>query len=132
VPARALGGALVGIGLLATAGLTVPVLAALAVMAPPDPLLHARWVVDFTLGNPVLLLGGVLLWRRAALGYVAAGGLLLLSGVNGVAFAIGGVLGARLTATPVDTAVIAVHLAITLVCLALLAVFLRRAAPDHG
>ncbi len=107
-PARAVGGALVGVGLLATVGLMVPVLTALADPAPVDPLLHARWIVDFAVGNPVLLIGGVLLWRRVGLGYATAAGLLFLSGVNGVAFAVGAALGALLTAAPIDAAVSAV------------------------
>jgi hypothetical protein len=126
-PARTVGGVLVGIGLLATAGLMAPVITALGDPSSVDPLLHARWVVDFAVGNPVLLIGGVLLWRRTGLGYATAAGLLFLSGVNGVAFAVGAALGALLTATPIDAAVIAVHLVIAAVCLALLAYFLRCA-----
>jgi hypothetical protein len=90
----------------ATAGLLVWLMPALANPASADPLLHARWIVDFTVGNPVLLIGGILLWRRAGLGYAAAAGLLFLSGANGLTFAIGGVVGALLTTTPVETAVI--------------------------
>jgi hypothetical protein len=132
-PARAVGGVLVGVGFLATAGLAALVIPALGDPAAVAPLLHARWIVDFTVGNPVLLLGGVLLWRRAGLGYAIAAGLLFLSGVNGVAFAVGGVLGALLTATPIEATVIGVHLAIATVCLALLAVFLRGAdRPPAG
>jgi hypothetical protein len=124
-PVRTVGGALVGVGLLATAGLTALVIPALADPTSVDPLLHARWIVDYTVGNPVLLIGGVLLWRRAGLGYAIAAGLLFLSGVNGVAFAVGGVLGPLLTAVPIEAAVIAVHLGIAAVCLVLLAVFVR-------
>ena len=128
-PARAVGGVLVGVGLLATLGLLALVIPALGQPASVDPLLHARWIVDFTLGNPVLFIGGVLLWRRAGLGYATAAGLLFLSGANGVAFGVGGVLGALLTQTSIDVAVIAVHLAIAAVCLAILAYFLRVAIP---
>lgn len=132
VSARLVGGALVGVGVLATAGLTAPVIPALASPATIDPLLHARWIVDYTVGNPVLLIGGVLLWRRDRLGYVAAAGLLFLSGANGVVFAVGGVLGALLTATPVEATVIAVHLVIAAVCFALFGVFLRGVMPGES
>lgn len=130
-PARLVGGALVGVGLVATAGLTVPVITTLAGSTPVDPLLHARWIVDYTVGNPVLLIGGALLWQRTGLGYATAGGLLFVSGIGGVAFAVGGVLGALLTTTSLDAAVIAVHLVIAAISFALLAVFLRGAVPGR-
>jgi hypothetical protein len=126
-PARVAGGILVGVGVLATLGLLALVIPALGSPGSVDPLLHARWIVDFTVGNPVLPLGGVLLWRRASLGYATAAGLLFLSGVNGIAFGVGGFLGGALTATPIDGAVIAVHLAIALASLVVLAYFLRDA-----
>jgi hypothetical protein len=124
-PARTVGGVLVGVGLLATLGLLALVVPALGQPTSVDSLLHARWIVDFAVGNPVLFVGGALLWRRAGLGYAAAAGLLFLSGLNGVAFAVGGVLGALLTQTPIDVPVIGVHLAIAAVCLAVLAFYLR-------
>jgi hypothetical protein len=126
-PARAVGAVVVGVGALATVGLAALVVPALSDPGSVDPLLHARWIVDFAVGNPVLLVGGVLLWRRTGLGYAAGAGLLFLSGVNGAAFGVGGVLGAFLTATPLDAAVSAVHAAIAAVCLALLVLFLRGA-----
>jgi hypothetical protein len=97
VPARTVGGVLFGVGMLATAGLLALVIPALGEPTSVDPLLHARWIVDFTFGNPVLFIGGVLLWRRSRLGYTTAASLLFVSAVNGVAFAFGGVLGAILT-----------------------------------
>jgi hypothetical protein len=126
-PARTIGVVLIGVGLLATAGLLVLVIPALGDPASAGALLHARWIVDFTLGNPVLLIGGVLLWRRSGLGYATAAALLFLSGVNGVAFAVGAVLGGLVTATPIEATVIAVHLAIAAVCMAFLGFFLRSA-----
>jgi hypothetical protein len=125
-PARTVGGVLVGVGLLATAGLAALVVPALGNPASVDPLLHARWIVDFTVGNPVLLIGGVLLWRRSGLGYATAASLLFLSGANGVAFAVGAVLGALMTATPLEPTVIAVHLAIATLSFAVLVWFARK------
>jgi hypothetical protein len=130
-PARTAGGVLAGVGLLATAGLLALVIPALGHPAAVDPLLHARWIVDLTVGNPALLVGGALLWRRADLGYATAAGLLFLSAANGVEFAVGGVFGALLTATPIDGTVIAVHLAIAAACLAFLAYFLRSVAATQ-
>jgi hypothetical protein len=124
-PARLIGGTLVGLGLLATAGLLTLVIPALSEPTAVDPLLHARWIVDLTVGNPVLLIGGVLLWRRAGLGFTTAAGLLFLSSANGVAFAAGAVCGALLMGTLIEPAVIAIHLVIAAVCLAFLLSFLR-------
>ena len=127
-PARLVGGVLAGIGVLATAALTVPVVTTLTGSTAYDPLLHAEWIVDYLLGNPVLLLGGVLLWRRQALGYAVAAGLLFLSGANGVAFAVSGIAGALLAGAAIDTLVIAVHLLIAAVSFAVLAAFLGGSA----
>jgi hypothetical protein len=132
VPARLVGGLLVGVGFLATAGSMALVVPAFGDPASVDPLLHARWIVDLTVGTPVLFVGGVLLWRRTGLGYATAAGLLFLSGVNGLAFALGGGLGALLTATRFEASVIAVHLAIAAVCLAVAAFYLRDARPASG
>jgi hypothetical protein len=131
-PARLVGGLLVGVGFLATAGSMALVVPALGDPASVDPLLHARWIVDLTVGTPVLFVGGALLWRRTGLGYATAAGLLFLSGANGLAFALGGGLGALLTATRIEASVIAVHLAIAAVCLAVAAFYLRDARPASG
>ncbi len=131
-PARAAGAALIAVGLLATAGLTYPVIATLAGAVAFDPLLHAEWIVDYLFGTPVLLVGGALLWRRASLGFVVAPGLLFLSAENGVAFAVSGALGALVAAGAVDVAVVALHLAIATACLALLAVFLADPSLPCG
>ena len=131
-PTRLVGGALFAIGVLATAALTVPVITTLSGSTPADPLLHAEWIVDYLIGNPVLLLGGILLWRKALLGYAAAAGLLFLSGANGVAFSVSQVIGALLTGSSIEVAVITVHLAIAAVSFALLTVFLRGTAGQRA
>jgi len=127
-PVRIVGGALIGLAVLAYAALTFVVMATLANPSGGDPLLRPQWIIDYTVGTPVLLIGGVLLWRRTGLGYVTAGGLLFVSGVNGVAFAVSGLLEALITASPVDLAVIAVHLAISAISFVILVLFLHGAA----
>jgi hypothetical protein len=130
-PARGVGGALVLIALLAYAGLIVEALGALASGAG-EAGLRGHWVADWAVGTPVLLLGGVLLWRRAPLGYVAAAGLLLVSGLGGAVFAVAAGLDNLLAGPRTEPAVMAVHLAISAVSVALLAVFLRSARPSSG
>jgi hypothetical protein len=67
-----LGWMLVMATLTATVGLLALIVPALRSPASVDPLLHARWIVDLAVGNPVLLIGGVALWRRPGLGTVGA------------------------------------------------------------
>lgn len=124
-PARGVGGALVAIAVLAYVGLTGAAVSALGSPAS-DAGMRPQWVVDFALGTPTLFLGGVLLWRRVPVGYVVATGLLLVSGLNGLAFAASAVLDGLLAGRSIEPAVVTVHLVIGGVSLALLA-FL-----DHG
>jgi hypothetical protein len=129
-PARGMGGALVIIALLAYAGLTATALSALG---DPAGELATRplAVADWALGTPVLLAGGVLLWLKAPLGYVAAPGLLLVSGLGGVAFALAAIVDNLGSGPPTETAVIVVHLVISAVSFALLAWFGWAARPQQ-
>jgi hypothetical protein len=129
-PVRSIGGALVAIALLAYAGLTATAVSMLASPASGTEM-RPQWVLDCALGTPVLLLGGALLWRRLSLGYVAAPGLLFVSGLGGVAFSVAAVIGGLLSGRRTEPAVIAVHLTISAVSFALLAVFLRGSGR-HG
>jgi hypothetical protein len=129
-PARSVGGAVVFIAVMAYAGLTGTAAGALGSPAA-EPAMRPQWVVDYALGTPALLLGGVLLWRRAALGYVAAPGLLLVSGLNGLAFSASAVLDGVLDGRSIEPAVVAVHLVIGGVSFALLAFFLRGATREQ-
>lgn len=126
-PARTVGAALVVLAVLAYAGL---ISTAVGMLGSPASELGFRpqWVVDCALGTPALLIGGALLWRRAPLGYQAAEGLLLVSALGGVAFAVAGILDRPLGSHPVDWSVIAVHLAISAVSAGLLAFFASRVA----
>jgi hypothetical protein len=67
MPVGWLEGALTAIGLLAYAGLAANSAATLA-----DAGARGHWVADWTVGTPVLVLGGALLLRRVPLGYVVA------------------------------------------------------------
>jgi hypothetical protein len=130
-PARGVGAALVVIAVAAYAGLMGTAIAALgepASEAAVRPLAVADWAV----GTPVLVAGGVLLWRRAPLGYVAAPGLLLVSGLGGVVFAVAAVIDNLAGGPQTEAAVIAVHLVISTVSFALLAFFVRGATRGGG
>ncbi len=125
-PARGIGAALAVIAVAAYAGL-----AGAAIVALGDPASEAASrplaVADWALGTPVLLGGGVLLWLRVPLGYMAAPGLLLVSGLGGVTFAVAAVMDNLLSGPRTEPAVVAVHLLISVVSFGLLASFVRRA-----
>jgi hypothetical protein len=122
-PARSVGGALIVIAVLAYAGLTA---AAIGALGDPASEVGTRplAVADWTVGTPVLLLGGALLLGRASLGYVTAPGLLLVSGLGGVVFAAGAVVDNLQASPQTEPAVIVVHLVIGAVSFGLLVFFL--------
>jgi len=128
-PARGVGAALVLIAVAAYAGLTAAAISALGSPAgevPTRPLAVADWAV----GTPVLLVGGILLWLRLPLGYAAATGLLLVSGLGGAAFAVAALLDNLVSGPQTEPAVIVVHLVISVISLALLAWFMRGATKE--
>ena len=124
-PARWIGGALVVIALLAYAGLFANPAAAAELG------FRGQWAVDAALGTPVLLVGGLLLWRRAPLGYVTAAPLLLVSGLGGLAFAAAAVLDRLLGGSAIDPTVVAVHLGIFVIDVVLLTVLIRHPRSKH-
>jgi hypothetical protein len=130
-PAAWVGGALVAIGLLAYAGLAANAGSTLAEVGG-----RGHWVADWNVGTPVLVLGGVLLLRRAPLGYLAAAGLLLVSALGGVVFAIAAAVDNLLNGPRTEPSIIVVHLVISAVSGVLLAAFLGRGrarlAPERA
>ncbi len=124
-PARGIGVALAVIAVAAYAGLAGTAVTALS-DAAGEAATRPLAVADWALGTPVLLAGGLLLWRRASLGYVTGPGLLLVSGLGGVVFAVAAIVDNLLSGPRTESAVIAVHLAISVISLGLLAFFVRR------
>ena len=125
VPARTVGGILVGLGLLTLAQDAGGALAtAFAAGATADSIARHVWIADLTLEVPAMLVGGVLLWRRAALGYVVGAGLLLQYGMTPVVLAAIIALQPLLTNSPIDVGTVIallVFAAISYVPLALIA-----------
>jgi hypothetical protein len=103
VPPRIVGGILVALALL-TIGQDAfgAVATALAGDEPIDPAERGVWTADLTLAVPAMLVVGGLLWRRAALGYVAAAGLLLSFGLTSVVIAAMIALQPLLTGAAID------------------------------
>lgn len=79
VPARVAGGILVGLTALFIVMNVSAIVTALTGQPPSEPE-HPVYVLiaDFTTVAPACLIGGLLLWRREALGYVGGAGLLLM------------------------------------------------------
>ncbi|HEX2740281.1 MAG TPA: hypothetical protein VHM69_07520 [Rubrobacter sp.] len=128
VPARIIGGILVALALLTIAqdgsGAFVT---ALGENAPIDPVARHVWIADLALQAPAVLAGGVLLWRREALGYVAGAGLLLQYGLSVVGFVASMALRAVLTASSLDMVALVILLVFGVICFVPLASFVRAA-----
>src|SRR6202165_4412341 len=127
VPARIVGGILVGLALLTVAQDGGGSLSALASGTHVDPGAHSIWIVDLTVEVPAMLLGGVLLWRRQALGYVVAAGLLLQFGLTPLGLAAIMATHAVLTATRIESGTIAGVLVFSAIAFAPLVYFVRAA-----
>jgi hypothetical protein len=91
---------------------------------------YASWVTDFTVQLPALLIAGVLLWRREALGYVAAPGLLFQGAVLNAGFALVLVIQALFTASSINVPFVALVFVIGAISFILLTFFVRAAAKS--
>jgi hypothetical protein len=132
VPARTAGGILAGLAILLIVRQIAIIVAALTSQTPVDTLERMLWIADVTVGCPALLAGGVLLWRREPLGYVAGAGLLLQYGVLAVGLIPVMVFQALYTDSPVDVAGIVVVLIMVAICFIPLAFFVRGAVSDRS
>jgi hypothetical protein len=131
-PARTSGGILIGLAILIIVRQTAFMVTALASQAPGDTLEIPSWIADFIVAIPVLLVSGVQLWRRKALGYVAGAGLLLGYGVLALSVIPSMVLRAHYTASPIDVVGIVVILVMAALCFIPFAFFVRGAASDRS
>jgi hypothetical protein len=132
VPAKTAGGLLIGLTGLFVAINIGNIITALTDQAGGAPDLVPVWIADFVTVVPTCLVGGVLLWRRTALGYVAGAGLLLQYSLLlvGVAAVLG--FPAAVNTLPVDVGGVVSMLAAGAVCVLLLALFVRGAASDRA
>lgn len=115
VPARLAGGILFGISFLYLLLEVSQIVTALT-----DPALTgaemSHWIADWTTLCPAWLIGGFLLWRRQALGYVAGVGLLLLGSLLFIGAIPVIVFTALYTASPIDVGAIVQMLVMGLIC----------------
>jgi hypothetical protein len=132
VPARTSGGILAGLAILIIVRQIAVIVTALTSQTPVDTPELPSWIADFTLAIPLLLVSGILLWRREALGYVAGAGLLLGYGVLALSLIPFFVLQARYTASPVDVTGIVAVLVMAALCFIPFAFFVRGAGSDRS
>lgn len=127
VPERAAGGFLAVLTGLFFMNAIVEIITALASQHPVGTLDLTLWTADLTTIGPASLTGGILLWRRRALGYTGSTGLLLAYGMLFLGLLPVMVFSALYSGGPVDGAGIGLMLGAGLICLALLARFVRTA-----
>jgi hypothetical protein len=132
VPARTAAGVLVGLtGLFVVMNLGNIVTATTGQPAGTPDLVPV-WIADFVTVIPTCLIGGYLLWRRQALGYVAGAALLLQYSLLFFGLLPVMVFPALRDGSPIDGAGIAMMLVFGSVCLVLLALFVRAARSDRS
>jgi hypothetical protein len=130
-PTRTIAGILILIGILFTVVDGFLIVTALTGHAAVDPTTRTSWIADFTIQLPALLLGGMLLWRREALGYAVAPGLLLQGTVVNAGYALVVVLQAIFSASPMDAPFVGLVFVIGAISCILLALLLRGASGDQ-
>jgi hypothetical protein len=125
VPERITGGILFGLAILFSLMNLAQIITALTSPTPDYLLAYPVWIADFAVVAPAWLIGGLLLWQRKALGYVAGAGLLLLGSMLfvGVIFALA--FPAVYTTSPADLTSIVFILVMGLICFVPLALFAR-------
>jgi hypothetical protein len=125
VPARLAGGILVGITVLFTLMNLGRVVTALTSPTPDHLLEFPVWIADFSVLAPAWIIGGLLLWRRDPLGYVAGAGLFLLGCMMFVGPIFALVFPALYNGSPVDVMAIVLMLVVGLICFIPFALFVR-------
>ena len=131
VPARTVGGILVALALLTLGQDGGGAIATVLGGHPSEPLARHVWTADLTVSVPATFIGGVLLWRRAALGYVVAAGLLFAFGLTPIALAAILAMQPWFTGSMMDGATIIGLLVFAAVTFIPLGVIVRGASADR-
>ena len=131
VPERAAGGVLAGLGFLIFARASLILANAIISQTPIPPTEFALNVTDFLI-SPAWVIGGVLLWRREAFGYVTGLGLLFQASMLfiGVIFIL--ILRPFMTAAQFVLSDVLVVFVMGMVCFVPLALFLRGASSKRN
>ncbi len=92
-----------------------------------DVLTLALWIDDLLIMCPVMIIGGILLWRKKALGYIAGFGILLAYGLLSLGLVPVLTFKANYNSVPVGIVDIIVVVVMGLICLVPLIFFIRGA-----
>ena len=128
IPAKTTGSILASIGVLIVAYQTVKIVGAVINQTPLDSMERVQWIYEMVVGGPALIVGGYLLMRRKALGYVAGAGLLLMCSVLFIGVIPAMVFQALAADTPIDAIGILVVLFAGMLCFVPFALYLRGVA----
>jgi hypothetical protein len=132
VPARFSAGILLALAILIIVRQTAVIVGTLAGQAPVNRAEFSSWVADFTVAVPLLLGGGIQLWRRQPLGYVAGAGLLLGYTILALSLIPFTALHARYTASPMDAGIIVVVPFMATLCFIPFMFFVRAAGSARN
>jgi hypothetical protein len=130
VPERLAGGILAGLGALFSLRAVVVLVQAIASQTPIADAERAVHLADIVIA-PALIVGGVLLWRREPLGYVAGMGLLFQTSMLFIGLIAVLLLQPLLTTAPFLPVDVIVVFAMGLVCFVPFALFLRGVASKE-
>lgn len=136
VPARLVGGFIAALAVLFTALWSAISVSTFASGAQLELVPRVVTIMDLTIQLPALFVGGVLLMRRHALGYVVAAGLLLQAAAYLIGLSVLTVLTETLTGVPFDVVAVAPGLVIGAIALVFVGMFVRGASTGtpakHG
>ncbi|MEE9573174.1 MAG: hypothetical protein V3W20_09015 [Candidatus Neomarinimicrobiota bacterium] len=131
IPAKTTGSILTSIAVLVIVYQIVRIVTVLINQTTPDNLELVQWIDDLAVGSPALLIGGYLLLRRKALGYVAGAGLLLMCSLLFIGVIPAMVFQALSADTPIDVIGILIVLISGMVCFIPFVLFVKGVAKSR-
>ena len=131
IPAKTTGCILMSLAILVVVYQIVRIIIVLINQTTPDNLERVLWIGDLVIGSPALLVGGFLLFRRRALGYVTGAGLLLMCSLLFIGLIPAMVFQALSAETPIDVIGIFIVLVSGMICFIPFVLFMRGAAKTR-
>ena len=130
IPAKVLGGILIGLSVLVIIRQIVLIIIALLGNSTISPQELALWIDDFTIGSPAMLIGGYFLCKKKALGYTIGAGLFIAYGLLSLGLIPFLVIQSHLKNTAIDLFGIVILLIMTMICIIPFVFFVRAANKE--